>query len=503
MQDLKVGLRLSTGFVVMLIVCQAVAENVPLQRLVNNSRQAAASAHTLHAKTLHARPLDQVGSSGGNRIATTIAGLTLAPYGLGGPATSADLESSTGVAFDQAGNMYIAVASQVLEVNATTGIISVFAGTGQPGYTPDGQFAVNTQFSYINGIAFDRAGNLYIADGSNGVIRQVNVATGIVTTVAGNKSYGYAGDGGPATKAELDNSSGIAVDASGNLYIADSGNNVIRRVAASTGIITSVAGVPHQSGYSGDSGPATSAQLAYPEAVVVDSNGNLYIGDEDNDVVRKVTAGGTISTYAGNENYGNSGDNGAATAAQLDGVQYLALDAAGNLYISTYTDVRMVNASTGVITTVAGTGATAATSPAAPQRSCSVSPAQHLPLPVRLQFRPQTGSRSQTSTETKSRTCSCGTDQISLSAWGTEMEPLAHPPSPRYRTRSLEARLNRMPQVTSTQTESSTWSWRAESQLGQQTQWTPSLCLPETAMERSISQPQLRYQPRQHRTAAR
>jgi Bacterial Ig-like domain (group 3)/Chitobiase/beta-hexosaminidase C-terminal domain/FG-GAP-like repeat/NHL repeat len=361
MQHLKVGFRLSAGFVVMLIVCLAVAENVPLQRLVHTSRQATASARTLQAKTTRARPLDQVGSSGGNRIATTIAGLTRSPYGLGGPATSAYLESSTGVAFDQAGNMYIAVDCQVLEVNATTGIISVFAGTDQPGYTADGQFAVNTQFLYINGIAFDRAGNLYIADGSNGVIRQVNVATGIVTTVAGNKSNGYAGDGGPATKAELDYPSGIAVDASGNLYIADSGNNAIRRVAASTGVITTVAGVRGQGGYSGDGGPATSAQLEYPEAVVVDSNGNLYIGDEDNDVVRKVTAGGTISTYAGNGNYGNAGDNGAATAAQLDGLQYLAVDTAGNLYISTSTNVRKVTASTGVITTVAGTGEKAAT----------------------------------------------------------------------------------------------------------------------------------------------
>ena len=274
--------------------------------------------------------------------------------GDGGPATSALLWPA-GVAVDAAGNLYIAdqYHNRIRKVSPS-GIISTVAGNGTPGFSGDGGPATSASFS-AGGVAMDAAGNLYIADGGNNRIRRVD-ASGIITTVAGNGLYKFGGDGGPATTASLSNPCGVALDAAGNLYIADSGNKRIRKVSPS-GIISTVAGNGTR-GFSGDGGPATSASLYYPTGVAVDAAGNLYIADRGNDRIRRVNAAGIISTLAGNGTYGFSGDGGPATAASLRLPTGVAVDAAGNLYIAdTYNGrVRKVTPS-GTISTVAGGGA--------------------------------------------------------------------------------------------------------------------------------------------------
>jgi uncharacterized protein (TIGR03437 family) len=181
----------------------------------------------------------------------------------------------------------------------------------------------------------DSAGDLYIADFAGERIREIS--NGVITTVAGNGTYGFSGDNGPATSARLYSPSGVAVDSAGNLYIADADNNRIRKV--SDGVITTVAGNGTE-GFSGDNGPATSAQLYNPYGVAVDSAGNLYIADYGNNRVRKVS-NGVITTVAGNGTQGFSGDDGPATSAQLDGPFGVAVDRAGNLYIADYFNSRI------------------------------------------------------------------------------------------------------------------------------------------------------------------
>ncbi|MGO9231164.1 MAG: Ig-like domain repeat protein, partial [Bryobacteraceae bacterium] len=203
------------------------------------------------------------------------------------------------------------------------------------------------------GLAFDTAGNLYIADTGDNVVREVNLA-GIISTVAGDGEQGFGGDGGAATSALLDSPNGIAVDSNGNLYIADSHNNRIREVSG--GVIATIAGTG-AAGFSGDGSAATAATLSYPTAVAVDSNSNVYIADTNNHRIREIT-GTTINTVAGNGSQFYSGDGGPATAAGLDSPNGVAVDAAFNIYIGdTHNQrVRMVTFATGIITTLAGTG---------------------------------------------------------------------------------------------------------------------------------------------------
>ena len=170
----------------------------------------------------------------------------------------------------------------------TPGIISTFAGNGTAGYTGDGGPATSAELNTPVGVAFDSAGNLYIGDNANSRVRKVNAATGTITTVAGTGVAGYSGDGGAATSAQLNGPEVVALDSAGNLYIAEYYNNRIRKVAATTGIITTVAGNGTQN-YSGDGGPATSAALWSPTGVAVDSANNLYIADFGNHRIRKVT----------------------------------------------------------------------------------------------------------------------------------------------------------------------------------------------------------------------
>ena len=292
-------------------------------------------------------------------IITTYAGDGAYGYsGDGGPATTAMLAAPEGVAVDTAGNLFIADSwnSNVRKVTPG-GVISTVAGNGTPGYSGDGGPAASAMLNYPTGVAVDAAGNLFIADEANNRVRKVNPG-GVISTVAGNGTQGYSGDGGPATSAELYYPYGVAVDTAGNLFIADEGNNRIRMVTPG-GVISTVAGngIFGFSGHNGDGGPATSAMLAAPEDVAVDTAGNLFIADTWSNSVRKVTPGGMISTVAGNGTGGYSGDGGPATSAILAAPEDVAVDTAGNLFIADDGNqrIRMVTPG-GVISTVAGNG---------------------------------------------------------------------------------------------------------------------------------------------------
>ena len=226
----------------------------------------------------------------------TVAGYV--PLGDGGAATAAALMNPGGVAVDAAGTLYIAdTDNNRIRKVTTAGVITTVAGNGLAGAGGDGGQAVFASLHSPHGVAVDAAGNLYIADTDNNRIRKVTPA-GIITTVAGTGISGHSGDGGPATAARLNYPVGVAVDAAGNLYIADTGNSRIRKVTPA-GVITTLAGTGI-GGYSGDGGPATAAQLKYPFGVAVDAAGNLYIADSGNNSIRKVTPAGIITTVAGN-----------------------------------------------------------------------------------------------------------------------------------------------------------------------------------------------------------
>ena len=289
-------------------------------------------------------------------IIETVAGSS--SIGDGGAADRAQLRSPSGAAADGAGNLYIADYSnqRVRKVDAA-GVITTAAGTGERGYGGDGGAAVRAQLNFPSGAALDSAGNLYIADTGNQRIRKVDAA-GIITTVAGTGVRGYGGDGGAADQAQLSSPQGVAVDGAGNLYIADRDNHRIRKVDTA-GVITTAAGTGGGifGGYGGDGGAAVQAQLKSPRGVAADGAGNLYIADSGNYRIRKVDAAGVITTAAGTGERGYGGDGGAATAAQLRSPMGVAVDGAGNLYIADENDqrIRKVDAA-GVITTAAGTG---------------------------------------------------------------------------------------------------------------------------------------------------
>ncbi|HEY6344320.1 MAG TPA: NHL repeat-containing protein [Bryobacteraceae bacterium] len=286
-------------------------------------------------------------------IITTVAGNGSPGYsGDGGPATTAQLWPLR-VAVDGAGNLYIAGGGRVRKVSLE-GTISTVAGNGSPGYSGDGGPATSAQIG-AGSVAVDGAGNLYIADSR---VRRVSPA-GIITTVAGNGTFGFSGDGGPATSAQIFPSS-VAVDGAGNLYIADSQNNRVRKVSPA-GIITTVAGsgTPPPRGrytsYSGDGGPATSAELDHPSGIAVDDAGNLYIADFSNRRVRKVSPAGIITTIAGNGMNGYSGDGGPATGAQLGNPSDVAVDSAGRVFVTDSNGVEYGNNAILLLTPVAPT----------------------------------------------------------------------------------------------------------------------------------------------------
>ncbi len=285
-------------------------------------------------------------------IITTVAGNgERGDSGDGGPATQAQLNIPYGTCVDSSGNLYIADTynHRVRKID-TNGIITTVAGREGGGYDGDGGPAIEAGLYYPEEICVDSSGNLYIIANR---IRKVDT-NGIITAVAGNGEIGYSGDGGPATQALLGAPTGICVDSSGNLYIADNYNHRIRKVDAN-GIITTVAGNGFSGyyGYSGDGGPATQARLNDPQDICVDSSGNLYIADTNR--IRKVDTSGIITTIAGNGEYGYSGDGGPAIQAKINFSRGICVDSFGNLYISETNRVRKIDAY-GIITTVAGNG---------------------------------------------------------------------------------------------------------------------------------------------------
>ncbi len=288
-------------------------------------------------------------------VINTVAGNGQVAYsGDGGPAINAALNYPKGLAITANGTLYIADTENFrVRVVSPTGIINTLAGNGINAYAGDGGAAVSASLSDVMAVAVNSAGNIYIADASNRVIRQVT-ASGIVTTIAGiGGVQGFSGDGGLATAADLGRPVALAFDASGNLYIVDSVNQRIRRIGTN-GVITTIAGNGNAA-YGGDGGPAASASFNFPLGVAVDSAGNIYVADAGNNRVRKISTTGIISTVAGNGQGAFSGDGGAAASAALNLPSDVAVDSAGNLYIADAGNnrIRMVN-STGVISTIAG-----------------------------------------------------------------------------------------------------------------------------------------------------
>jgi sugar lactone lactonase YvrE len=267
----------------------------------------------------------------------------------------AEFNHPWGLTFDGFGNLYIAdhVNCAIRKISVA-GTISTFAGTTSNGFSGDGGPASMATMSGPTSVTADPAGNLYIADAGNNRIRKVST-TGIITTIAGNDTSGYAGDGGPATAAKFYKPMGISADISGNLFIADSGNNVVRKIDGA-GIITTYAG-NGTPGYTGDGGPAISASLSGPVGVTWDHWGNLYITEAGNHVVRKVSVTGIITTFAGTGTAGFGGDGAAATAAQLSSPNSVTFDTSGNVYISDEQNHRIRKVTNdGIIHTIAGIG---------------------------------------------------------------------------------------------------------------------------------------------------
>jgi sugar lactone lactonase YvrE len=269
--------------------------------------------------------------------------------------TGGALNSPTGVFVDTSNNVYIADTKNnvIREVSGSTGAVQIIVGTGTPGYLGDNGPPSQAELKLPTSVFVDPAGDIFIADTGNNVIREVVFATGKIQTVAGMNagSPGFGGDGALATSALLSSPSGVFLDALGNIFIADRGNNVIREVLASNHNIQTVAG-SHTlgAGYSGDGGTATSAQLNAPLSVIVDPSGDLFIADTGNNVIREVT-GGKISTVAGDHALGAgfSGDGGPATSAQLHSPSSIAIDSLGAVDIADTGNNRIRNV-TGLVT---------------------------------------------------------------------------------------------------------------------------------------------------------
>jgi uncharacterized protein (TIGR03437 family) len=280
----------------------------------------------------------------GQYIISTFAGNNTSGYsGDGGPPTAAQLSFPSGVAYSK-GNLYIVDSANNVVRLISNGVISTFAGTaGAAGFSGDTAAATSATLNNPSAVAVDSSGNVYIADTGNDVIRQVNTS-GIINTYAGNFSMGpgYSGDGGVATNGQLDAPTGVAVDSSGNVYMTDSVNNLVRKVSG--GNFSTIIGIG-----------ATGQTLNHPNGLLVDSKGAIYVSDTSHRVLKY--ANGALTTFAGTGDVGYAGDNGPAAKAVLNNPVGLAIDAAGNVYIADPNEfrIRMV-ATTGIITTIAGSG---------------------------------------------------------------------------------------------------------------------------------------------------
>lgn len=294
-------------------------------------------------------------------VATTIAGTGVQGFsGDGGAANGSELNYPESVAVDAGGNVFFSDAgnNRVRKINMTTGIITTIAGNGARGFSGDGGPAVSASLSQPYGIAIDVSGNLYIADNGNNRIRRVDSVSGIIQTIAGNGNDDFGGDGGSATSACIRYPYGIAVDTSGDIYFADTGNYRIRKINTNTGVISTVAG-NGSSGYNGDGIQAISASLSEPTGVAVNNEGTIFIADRFARRVRSVSGTtGEIATVAGYGFESYTGDGGSATLAGLSDPYGIAVDSAGNLYIAdcVANRIRRVSQSTQLISTIAGTG---------------------------------------------------------------------------------------------------------------------------------------------------
>ncbi len=270
-----------------------------------------------------------------SNIITTIAGTgTAGLSGDGGLAINAKLNNPAGISVDAAGNIYIADFSnnRIRKIN-TSGIISTIAGyTTAPGFSGDGGIATSAQLSGPNGVVADAAGNIFIADYYNNRIRKINTS-GFINTIAGTSTAGYSGDGGPATAAKINAPAAIIKDATGNIYFAEYLNHCIRMIDPS-GIISTFAGTGGVSGFSGDGGPAIAAKLFDPAGLIMDATGNMFIADSYNNRIRKVNVSGNISTICGTGAAGYSGDAGSASLAKIYRPNGVATDVSGNVFIA-------------------------------------------------------------------------------------------------------------------------------------------------------------------------
>jgi internalin A len=297
-----------------------------------------------------------VSSNGQLQKINTYAGLGTAGFsGDGGIATAAELNGPQSITIDAIGNVYFVdfFNIRVRKIN-TFGKISTVAGNGNAGSGADGSLATAIPM-HPYGVAVDKKGNLYISDAVFNIIRKVNTA-GIISTVAGTSGMaGYLGNGGLATLAKLNRPHGMAFDAGGNLYIADAANHVVRKLDT-FGKIWTIAGVGTM-GYTGDGFPAITAELDSPYSVAVDGKGRIYIGDIKSNVIRRVETDGTINTFAGTGVAGYTGNNGPATAATFDHLADFAIDSIGNVFIADANNnvIRKVD-TFGIVTTVAGNG---------------------------------------------------------------------------------------------------------------------------------------------------
>ena len=299
------------------------------------------------------------------QIITTIVGSDSRGFsGDGGLASTAQIQLSFGLYVNPSGDIIFSDNgnARIRKIDGTTNIITTIAGSGagglHRGYYGDGNIASKALFDVPSDIAMDSEGNQYIADKYNHRIRKIDALTKVVSTIAGTGESGYSGDGGLATSAQLDKPTNISVDLAGNVYLVDENNHCVRKIDKQTGLITTLAG-DGTAGYSGDGSLATNARLDSPWGVLVDKNNHIYITDRGNHRVRKIDASsGIITTIVGTGDDADAGDGGLATEAQLKGPAGLAIDADNNLYIcDTYAArVRKVDLNSGFISTVAGTG---------------------------------------------------------------------------------------------------------------------------------------------------